>query len=39
MNGRNFSLMALPLGELKLRDLRIATGPELRVTAQFCHAT
>jgi len=35
LNGRDFSLMALPLGELKLRDLRITAGPELRVTAQF----
>jgi hypothetical protein len=35
MNGRTFSLMALPLGELKLRDLCIAAGPELRVTARF----
>lgn len=37
-NGRDFSLMALPLGELKLRDLRITTGDKLRVTAQFGHA-
>ena len=34
-NGREFSLMALPLGEVKLRDVRIAAGRELRVTAQF----
>ena len=34
-NGREFSLMALPLGEVKLRDVRIAAGPELRVTATF----
>ncbi len=34
-NGRDFSLMALPLGEVKLRDVRIAAGRELRVTAQF----
>lgn len=33
--GREFSLMALPLGEVKLRDVRIAAGRELRVTAQF----
>jgi len=34
-NGREFSLMALPLGEVKLRDVRIAAGRELRVSAQF----
>ena len=34
-NGREFALMALPLGEVKLRDVQIATGRELRVTAQF----
>ncbi len=35
LNGREFSLMALPLGEVKLRDVQIAVGRELRVTAQF----
>jgi hypothetical protein len=35
MNGREFSLMALPLGELKLRDVRIVAGRELRVMARF----
>jgi hypothetical protein len=35
LNGRVFPLMALPLGEVKLRDVRIAAGRELRVTAQF----
>ena len=34
-NGREFSLMALPLGEVKLRDVRIAAGQELRVTAKL----
>ena len=34
-NGREFSLMALPLGEIKLRDIRIAAHRELRVTAEF----
>lgn len=34
-NEREFSLMALPLGEVKLRDVRIAAGRELRVTARF----
>ncbi len=30
--------MALSLGEVKLRDVRIAAGRELRVTAQFGRA-
>lgn len=34
-NGGEFSLMALPLGDVKLRQVRIATGSELRVTAEF----
>ena len=34
-NGREFALMALPLGEVKLRDVQIAAGRELGVTAQF----
>ena len=34
-NGREFSLMALPLGEIKLRDVRIAADRELRITAEF----
>ena len=37
-NGREFPLMGLPLGEMKLRDLRIAADDKLRVTAQFGHA-
>jgi hypothetical protein len=37
-NGREFSLMALPFGEVKLRELRIAAGRELRVAAQFGRA-
>jgi hypothetical protein len=37
-NGREFSLMALPLGDVKLRDVRIATGKELRITAAFGRA-
>ncbi len=37
-DGREFSLMALPFGEVKLRDVKIAAGGELRVTAQFGHA-
>ena len=38
LNGREFSLMALPLGEVKLREVRITAGRELRVTAQFGRA-
>jgi hypothetical protein len=34
-NNREFSLLALPLGEVKLRDVRVAAGNELRVTAEF----
>jgi hypothetical protein len=35
MNGRTFSLMSLPLGEVRLRDVRIATGDTLSITAEF----
>ncbi len=34
-DGREFALAALPLGEIKLRDVRIAAGTDLQVTAQF----
>ena len=34
-NRREFSLMALPLGNIKLRDIRIAAHGELRLTAEF----
>lgn len=34
-DGRQFSLLALPLGKVKLRDVRVAAGNELRVSAQF----
>lgn len=37
-NERQFALTALPLGEIKLRDVRIAAGTDLRVTAQFGRA-
>ncbi|HEX4667711.1 MAG TPA: hypothetical protein VH207_14035 [Chthoniobacterales bacterium] len=37
-NERDFSLLALPLGEVTLRDVRVATGQELRVTADFGRA-
>ncbi len=35
LNNRDFSLLALPLGELQLRDVQIAVGNELRVTARL----
>jgi len=35
LEGRTFSLMALPLGAIKLRDLQLAGGDSLRLTAQF----
>jgi hypothetical protein len=35
MNGRSFSLMALPLGEVRLRDVRIAAGDRIAVSAEF----
>ncbi len=34
-DGRDFSLLALPLGGIKLRDVRVAVANELRVSAQF----
>ena len=34
-DGRAFSLLALPLGEVKLRDIRIASGDQLKITAKF----
>jgi hypothetical protein len=37
-NEREFSLLALPLGEVQLRDVRVATGNKLRVTAEFGRA-
>lgn len=35
INGRQFSLMSLPLGEVRLRDVRIAAGAKLSITAEF----
>jgi len=35
LNGREFSLMALPLGDIRLRDVRIAADRGLRITAEF----
>jgi hypothetical protein len=39
LNGRDFPLMSLPLGEIRLRDVRIAAGDKLSVTAEFGSAT
>ena len=35
LDGRDFSLMSLPLGEVRLRDVRIAASDKLSVTAEF----
>jgi hypothetical protein len=35
MNGREIPLMALPLGGIRLRDVQLAAGDELKVSAQF----
>jgi hypothetical protein len=35
LNGREFPLMSLPLGEARLRDVRLAVGEKLSVTAEF----
>jgi hypothetical protein len=35
LNGREFPLMSLPLGEVRLRDVRVAVGEKLSVTAEF----
>lgn len=35
LNGREFPLMSLPLGEVRLRDVRIAVGDKLSITAEF----
>lgn len=35
LDGRSFSLLALPLGEVKLRDVRIAAGDEITIHAEF----
>lgn len=35
LNHREFSLLALPLGEVQLRDINIAAGDKLTVTASF----
>lgn len=35
LNGRQFPLMSLPLGEVRLRDVRLAVGEKLSVSAEF----
>lgn len=35
LNGRVFPLMSLPLGEARLRDVRLTVGEKLSVTAEF----
>ena len=35
LDGREFSLMSLPLGEVRLRDVLIAVGDKLAITAEF----
>ena len=35
LDGREFSLMSLPLGEVRLRDVHIAVNEKLTVTADF----
>lgn len=35
LDGREFSLMSLPLGEIRLRDVRLGVSDKLSVTAEF----
>jgi hypothetical protein len=35
LDGREFPLMSLPLGEIRLRDIQLTVGEKLRVTAEF----
>ncbi|MEP6822729.1 MAG: hypothetical protein ABI946_10315 [Chthoniobacterales bacterium] len=35
IDGRTFSLMALPLGDVRLRDVRLAAGDKITVQAEF----
>jgi hypothetical protein len=39
LDGREFPLMSLPLGEVRLRDVRIASGEKLSITAEFGSAS
>jgi hypothetical protein len=34
-NGREFPLMALPLGEVRLQDVQVSAGSDLQVSARF----
>jgi hypothetical protein len=35
IDGRSFPLMSLPLGEVRLRDVQLAVGDKLSITAEF----
>ncbi len=35
LEGRSFPLMALSLGEVRLRDVRLSAGDQLTVSAEF----
>ena len=39
IDGRQFSLMSLPLGKIRLRDVQIAAGDKLSITAEFASAS
>jgi hypothetical protein len=39
IDGRSFPLMSLPLGEVRLRDVQLAVGEKLSVTAEFGSAS
>jgi hypothetical protein len=39
IDGREFSLMSLPLGEIRLREVQIRLGEKLAITAEFGSAT
>jgi hypothetical protein len=39
LDGREFALMSLPLGEIRLRDVQVSVGDKLSVTAQFGKVT
>jgi hypothetical protein len=39
IDGRAFPLMSLPLGEIRLHDVRLTVGDKLCVTAEFGSAT
>jgi hypothetical protein len=39
LEGRSFSLLALPLGEVQLREVRLSIDDHLRVRAEFGHSS